>query len=719
MSRRARAWLVASYEVAGLAVLALFVWVSVLWYPLWLDRVFLSFSTMCSRVAGGFASFGGGDWPAAYLTPGFSLMSQGVSYGPSGDGFASGFYAWGWSLISLIGNALWFSRVIDFLLFVSRFVIVALPLLVVFRILFEGQYRPSGALFSRVSWELRAWWWFEDRVTSPIAFWLRGFFRFFRASGFFAFGALFGLVCLSGVSELMDLVGLYVWVLGKAEFVSALDVFWTFLLTLLYDVRNVPLLVWVALFFWCKNAADFRGADAEIARLWEFDVDVVRKNMGTFTLLVGVMRSGKDKLCVIIVTVLQRIFRENALESMDGYRAMFRWFPWIWLEREIDALVRLESDSEGRVVNGVQAALYVRSLFDGRGVPGERLRAVLAACRRPKMFFNNGIILVPLSAAMADYAKQYFIYSVYSSLIISNGAVNTYDVLCDKGHRKFWDFDVLHRTPSQRRSSFMRSHDIDEDMMRLKKKVDPSDHAEWLAGAAIVYISEYGKDVGNAKTNAGKKVDAEEANANNDGSVWYQQMGGHLAEAGFNHYFKMVCNEQRVGAISSDRVQVAQSIWAIDVKQIEEKTALRLWWLEPALLQKAIDRSQPFMNDVDINRDDRTLLHDLVATVNGVALGLLKRARSLYCYKEYRLPECTLDAAGNLKVGDPIVFYDIYRVSEADAYDSAFLRGFFERFLYGAKRGLFDQPTFKGLTPTPDEFRAQHSYMISGMEGNE
>ena len=122
------------------------------------------------------------------------------------------------------------------------------------------------------------------------------------------------------------------------------------------------------------------------------------------------------------------------------------------------------------------------------------------------------------------------------------------------------------------------------------------------------------------------------------------------------------------------------------------------------------------MNGVVFNRDDMTLSHDFVKTVNGLAYGLLKRARGLYCYKEYRLPECTLDAAGDLQLGDPILFYDIYRVSEADAYDSAFLRGFFERFLYGAKRGLFDQPTFKGLTPTPEEFRAQRSYMIQAME---
>lgn len=716
MDRRRRILLSVSYEIAGLAVLALLVWLSVLWVPLWFGRLSLSWSVMVGRVAGGFSSFFGGSAPASYLTPGFSLAAVGVAYGPGFEGFLSCFWAWGWSLISVLGSALWVGQILAFLRSAFQFTMVFAPLFLAGRLLFDSQLSYSGLLFGHESRPLLAWRSFEDRVLSPVFCWFWGFFLYWRRSGLFVFSFAYLLVVLSGLAVLLDFVGLYFWLLGAAEFVPVLDVAWALLLTFLYDVRYVPVFVWGLLAFWLKNRLAFKAADAEICRLWEIDRKTVRDNMGTFTLLVGLMRSGKDKLSVIVCTLLQEIFRQNALESMEGYRAMFSWFPWIWLERELDSLIRLEVDQPGRVVNGVQAALWVRDLFDDRGLPKEALSDVLSGCRRSSFYWSNGIILIPLANAMGDYAKQYFLYSVYSSLIIGNGAVNTYEELVDFGHRKFWDDDILHRTPSRRRDSFMRSHNINEDMMRLKKKVDPDRHPEWLAGPCIVYLSEYGKDVGNAKTNAGKKIDAEEANAVNDGSVWFQQMGGQLAEAGFNHYFKMVCNEQRVGAISSDRVQVAQSIWAIDVKQIEEKTALRLWWLEPAILQRILDRFTSFDRDFGINREDRTLVGAFVDSVRSFCFKVLKRARDLYCYKEYRLPECQVDAAGNLKTGDPIVFYDIYRVSEADAYDPAFLRGFFERLLIPAKRGLFDQPTFKDLTPTADEFRAQNSYMIDAME---
>jgi len=716
MSGRKRLALIFSYEAAGLAVLGLFVWLSVSWFPLWLPRVALSFETFLFRVRDGFSSLGGAKIPGSYLTPGFSLMASGVSYGPSGDGFYSGFVAWGWSLISLLSDALWFASVNEFLLRAMQVLLFALPLALVFKILFENSLSYRASLWTEVSKPLLAWYWISDHLLGPAIGWVVGFFRYFRASGFFAFSALFGLVVLNGVSEILDFAGMYVWFLGSADFVSVLDFIWTLLLTFLYDVRNVPLLAWVAIGFIIKNAAAFKAADGEIVRLWGIDRRTVMENMGTFTLIVGLMRTGKDVISVLICTLLQAIFRQNALESMKGFRSMFPWFPWIWLERQLDGMIRLELDDPHRVVNGVQGAAYVETLFYGDGTPKPELQKVLEQCRRPEMYFNNGIVFVSLSAAMGEYAKQYFIYGVYSSLVIGNGDIRTYDDLADLGHSKLWDVDILHRTSKQRSERFLQSHVIDEDMMRLKKKVVPGSDAAWLAGPAIVYISEYGKDVGNSKTNAGKKINDDDANALNDGSVWFQQMGGQLAEADHNHYFKMVTNEQRVSAISSERIQVAQSIWAIDVKQIEEKTALRLWWLEPAFLQKVIDVSDRFLDGYGFYREDRSLGEHFASSCRSLASGILKRAENLYCYKEYRIPECRVDASGNLAMGDPIVFYDIFRVSRADAFDSAFLRGFFERFLLGAKRGLYDQPVFQGLTPTLEEFEAQHSYMVDAMK---
>jgi hypothetical protein len=121
-------------------------------------------------------------------------------------------------------------------------------------------------------------------------------------------------------------------------------------------------------------------------------------------------------------------------------------------------------------------------------------------------------------------------------------------------------------------------------MLRFGKKVDENNIFKDCGGPMIAVATEFGKEYGNMVTNQSYSAVGEEANPKNDLLDYSLKLGGHLANIWHTNFFKFIADEQRSGSLSSNLVDVAQTIFTADPKNQEEKCAVHLFWLEPAIL---------------------------------------------------------------------------------------------------------------------------------------
>jgi hypothetical protein len=333
-----------------------------------------------------------------------------------------------------------------------------------------------------------------------------------------------------------------------------------------------------------------------------------------------------------------------------------------------------------------------------------------------RSIFYDGAVNIGIADALAIYAESYWVYFHAGNLIASNYPIRTDDLKMDKGHLVLWDTQFFRRKNKNLGAFSWLSHILVWDMLRFGKKVDPNCKFKDAAGPMVVVATEFGKEYGNMVTNQTYSANDEKANPKNDLLDYSLKLGGHLANIWHTNFFKFIGDEQRSGSLSSNLVDVAQTIFTADPKNQKEKCALRLWWIEPAILDWVINARDKFYQKYRFNREDQTLLFHFLNSIASFAYWRLTYVYNRYGYREVILPNCTADSSGNLIEGEKEKFYIINYVDFAYRFESACMKDFLNATKSDADRGFFDLPTYKTLMPSKEEWDMQGSYIVNDLE---
>lgn len=600
----------------------------------------------------------------------------------------------------------------DFLLVALTVISYVLPIILILPMVVEAIImRPNKRNAAQDTKAVSACKWFGKKIFSPFFRFCSIMIEFFRSKkGKFLFGCLVlvWLLNLNMITVLLEAFAYYFYVIGMllvnpAQVLNR-DIFIQ-LSKLFADsavmFSGAPLPCWLV-FFWILFDRHRKKVGADEVRHMEAMNTGYAKNLPICVCAVGEPGVGKTTFMVDLGLTLENVFRAQSLDTMFRYDLMFPRFP---VQRLEEAFV--EQIENGNVHNLPQIDLWVDELkergenFGYAGIP-----------------FSNGIMMVELYATINTYCHAYFIYIV-NQYILSNVPVRT-DSVVKNAEKCFplWDNNFLNRDPRDRKEDSKFSHILDQDIMRLGKKIEENNPFIGSFGFGIYLHSEWGKSRGNKIALEGVKADADETNQKNDFYAYSLKMCRHAESlVDFFPYFKFVADEQRPENVPAD-LRDFTSIVSILGKS-ETALAMPHFILGDMLYDFLYKRYQRLYYKIRNVRKDNFLFLYLSKLAVSAFVRYYTKIYNTYGYQELELMTESgrnygnAGAAGSVAQTHP--WFRLYNKIYSERFLSDCYASAFRKAQLDSGIGINDYPSYTGLGMTLDEMEQQHDYFMMDM----
>ena len=677
-----------------------------------LPRAIVTVSSAWDKIKDIFYFYTGQEYESSYMLENIWLIPGSVHIIPEINfekfGAFMGDY---WKILWSYPNFMMFGlKTSEGLMNFARFLMILIIVCLLFYLLFQGYFDENKLDCSKQSKPLILYLKFKNGPWATFKLKVINFFKWFYHSWYFPvlMTILVFNLCLPFI--VIDLLVEYFHFFACFNFTSLLDTLVAEIITLYQVIAFLPLGIKLLLLFLLIRFLTILHARRLIeGKLIPRDEAMVNNDTGVFTLILGKMRGGKTTLATSMARIMNTIYHKNAYENMNRVSLMFPEFPFIALEREIARLTLRH-----RMVNVQQAGKYVLKIYRLSLNKPFILFGYDITVKKTEFF--DGACNISLEDALIIYAESYWVYFHPGNLIASNYPIRTDDLRLDKGHLVLWDYDYFNRKNKKSLWEYSKlSHVLVFDSLRMGKKKTSNNIYKDTAGPMVAVSTEFGKEYGNMVTNQAYSAKDEEANPKNDLLDYSLKLGGHLANIWHTNFFKFIADEQRSGSLSSNLVDVAQSIFTADKKNQTEKSALKLFLLEPLILDFFIKIRDSFYSKYRHVRDDSTLMFYLLNKIGTFAYSIESYIYMRYGYKEVILPRCVCDSTGNLKEEETEKFYIINFIDYANRFESACMKDFLNQYKNDAYRGFFDLPEYKKLMPNKKEWEMQGSYLVSDL----
>lgn len=443
------------------------------------------------------------------------------------------------------------------------------------------------------------------------------------------------------------------------------------------------------------------------------------------TLFVGTMGAKKTTTLTDFALSREVMFKDKAYELLLANDMKFPQFPWIAFEMKLRALMDAH-----RIYNLASIKAYVRALarcFFLIQSDADALKAYLRHCRRHRitsdyfifnydwqrygLYYNDGLKVSYLFDVLENYAQEYFIYVITSSLIISNYAIRTDILLQDEGNFPLWNTDFFKRDARLLDSFSRHSHILDFDVLRIGKKVIENNPLAGSFEFGVVVVTEFAKERGNMLTNKKYKADDERANPVNDLLETQLKMFRHAATVDNYPFICFLSDDQRAMSLGADAREL------FDIVHIRKSSEFRLhmplFFVEEMLYWLLYPRFQRKYGDYRFRRGDNTLAMHLYKSFVKAMKDHYDRVWNTFGY--YVLDVQVEDGAveGVFKNGK------VYLSSKKD-YSRRFatdcFADYFNARAQAAGVGIDDYVSYETERARRDEMSRQNSYFFASFE---
>ena len=332
--------------------------------------------------------------------------------------------------------------------------------------------------------------------------------------------------------------------------------------------------------------------------------------LGVVAICYGPMGCGKTTQISDMALSTEIQFRDDAFKIILETDMHFPYFPWINFERALRRLV-----SCGLVYDLYSCRKWVRRyrrLFYER--PGT-VRLFGYDYARYGLEYNNNLYIQNLWDALEDYACAYFIYTVQSSLLISNYSIREDNLMSDLGNFPLWNTDFFHKDSRLIDSYSRHAHILDQDMLRLGKIMLEKNPNRNAFGFGIYVISEIDKERKNSKTQT-CKFDDTSCNQKNDMFNVLLKMSRHACVVANRVFVRIYADLQRPTSLEADGLELGI---IINIADKSDMTLLLPWWspfyVFDLVLGAIKSRFENLYTKYRYNRSDNTLFMYIFKTV--------------------------------------------------------------------------------------------------------
>lgn len=493
-------------------------------------------------------------------------------------------------------------------------------------------------------------------------------------------------------------------------------------------LERVPVILWVIVAIVILNAIRKNIGYSRLERL-EGRNRAFIADLPIVSMLVAPMGYGKTTQLVDMALSAEIMLRDKALELLLKNDLLFSVFPWIVFEKELQRAM-----TDHVVYNLATCRRYVKSCreqferynedeavrkaIDKRYTKrGEALPAALSCFgydfKRNAMTADDGLSVRSLWDVLETYAQLYLIYTVESSMIISNLGIRTDGVLTDLGNFPLWNSDLFRRDSRLMDALSRHSHILDFDMLRLGKKMIEHNAKSNAFEFGVLIMTEVGKERGNMLETSEMKKSDEEANQKNDRFNEWMKMIRHSATVDNFPFVRVMMDEQRAMSLGADARELAYII------EIEETGELRLampfFQLGEIFHAVVGSRFAKWYEDFRYRRGDNTLISHFFKWLAAADSKHYERIYNTFSYKRVSVKMQNGSLEGESKERK---YYIMPKKIYAKRFSTDAYADFFYEKAIRSEVGIEDLEEYESERATLRELEAQHSYFIGNLMKN-
>ncbi len=412
-------------------------------------------------------------------------------------------------------------------------------------------------------------------------------------------------------------------------------------------------------------------------------------------------RTGKTTLITDMALSYSALFRHKALELMNGNMKKFPRFPWILFELDLQKAIR-----NHEVYNLATARRWIQmryTLFECEPYPENLWEYDVTEY---PVTYNDGLTILPLRDVLENYAQEYFIYFLQTSILVSSYGIREDYIFIDEGNFPLLDTNFFAREPADIPDISTYAHIIDFDMLRLGKKMaEDNPHIGGLE-FGVILIPEIDKERKNDLRLRELKPKEGECTQKNDLFNEWMKMAGQSAMVENYCFLRILSDAQRPSSWGADAREL--SIVLHIEKKGDQNTALPFFWIEDALIGRYLSWWEGIYIDSRYKWGNNRLL-------TWLGQGL---AAALYSYRLCRTNrfgywrQKILSESGTLEK-EHVEEYR-YNVARKKIFAERFATDHFKAYSQVQTEkcgtGLNDLPAFASIYPTFEEMVIQNSH---------
>lgn len=440
---------------------------------------------------------------------------------------------------------------------------------------------------------------------------------------------------------------------------------------------------------------------------------------------------GKKKTTMITDMALSQeaMLRDKAFEKILENDLKFPYFPWMSFENAIKrAMARHE------VYNLATCKVFVQRLaccfYAGQTSPAMR-KCVRRHWKklgyhvggnllfdydyaRYGFTYDDKLQVVDVWNVLETYAQLYFIYVIQSSLIISNYAIRTDNLMSDLGNFPLWNADFFCRDSRLMDAYSRHSHIVDFDALRLGKRLVEENPFKDSFEFGVLNLTEIGKERKNMLELQGMKKLTDATNQKNDGFNDWLKMIRHSATVDYFPFVKVITDEQRPESWGADARELCEIVHIRESG--ETQLAMPFFFIAELLYSFVFGRFVNLYSKYRFTRGDNTLSMHILKTIAAKVQHYYTGVYSTFGY-------CTLRVQVESGTQDGQLDEKKYYLASKKIYSKRFstdcFSDFFTQKALRSPVGIDDLREYATEKATFGEMSLQNSYFVKDLEGKQ
>lgn len=433
--------------------------------------------------------------------------------------------------------------------------IISLPLVILVPCLFylirSAVLEPNENMHGQRSKQLL---WFEGKPLETIRkviAWFKELWETFASHKYYIYPiAIIWLLNLNIASIAFEFLAYYFYFAMSQDVANLVSIqMGKLLLDVVIMFSSAPLIFWLVVAYTVicivRKYIGFKKLD-EV----EESVRSFMKRLPICILICGLMGSKKTTTLTDMAISEEIRLRDEALENILEIDSKFPNFPWINLEDDVKKAMKTKE-----IRNLTTCRDYIADKLGDYINHQDKEHIFGYDTDKYRYYFLDNLKIYTIWQAICDYAQSYFVYTIESSLLVSNYSVRVDNVLEYAGNFPLWNTELFRRKPDLMYSVSRHAHILDYEMLRLGKTIIADNPKRGSLEFGVVLISEIGKERGNNLQNQEFKRNADESNVKNELIEYWIKMCRHKATICGKPFIRVISDEQRpedLGALDRD-----------------------------------------------------------------------------------------------------------------------------------------------------------------------